>query len=149
VSAGGPPLASLRLVAGGSAAAREAAIAAALAPGRRAAAILEGLPDGRSILLDALERAAALAPGAAPDAGCAAPAAALPDILHLAPACLCCAGNLVLRVSLNRVLRRRPEQLFIGLADPAHLEQLRLWLSSAPYDSLLHIGADLAPLDQA
>jgi hypothetical protein len=149
VSAGGRPPTSLRLVAGGSAAAREAAIAAALAPGQRAAAILEGLPDGRSILRDALERAAAGAPGAAAAATPAAVPAEHSDVLHLAPACLCCAGNLVLRVSLNRVLRRRPEQLFIGLADPAHLDQLRLWLSSAPYDRLLHIGADLAPLDQA
>lgn len=134
MSAGGAPLTSLRLIAGGRVGAREAAIAAALAAGKSAAVILEGMPDGQSTLRDALEQTAPQ---------CA------PVLLHLAPGCLCCAGNLVLRVSLNRVLRRRPEQLFIGLADPAHLEQLRLWLSSAPYDSLLHIGADLAPLDGA
>jgi hypothetical protein len=113
---------ALTLVAGGRAGEREAAIAAALVPGMAVAVILEGLPDGNATLAGEL-------PGA-------------PHIVRIAPGCLCCAGNMILRVSLNRLLRRRPARLFISLADSAHLEQLRSWLSRAPYDDLLRLETD-------
>lgn len=58
-------------------------------------------------------------------------------VTRIAPGCLCCDGNLVLRVTLNRLLRQRPRRLFIGLASSEHLDQLRSWLQSAPYDQLL------------
>ena len=117
------PLSRVRatLVPGATAAAREALIAASLPPGRRCAVILEGLPDGRT----------ALSPS---------------DIVHvhrIAPACLCCTGNLVLRVTLNRILRLRPERLFIGVASVEHLDQLRSWLRDPPYDQLLELTPDL------
>ncbi|MDC8760626.1 GTP-binding protein [Janthinobacterium fluminis] len=112
------------LVVGGRAGAREAAIAAALAGASAdGAAILEGLPDGMSTLA-----------GEGPDA---------PRVLRIAPGCLCCAGNLVLRVTLNRLLRRPPAQLFISLADASHAGRLRLWLAGPPYDALLALGADI------
>jgi hypothetical protein len=78
------------LVTGPSAQAREAAIAAALdaAPGKTAI-ILEGLAPGSSPL-DSLSDHL--------------------DPARIAPGCLCCAGNLVLRVTLNRLLRQRPER---------------------------------------
>lgn len=107
------------LVAGGRAGAREAAIAAALTPGVASAVILEGLADGLATL-----------DGAALGA---------PRIARIAPGCLCCTGNLVLRVTLNRLLRDRPAHLFIGLADAAHADALRQWLSAAPYDRLLSL----------
>ncbi|WP_035788763.1 hypothetical protein [Janthinobacterium sp. CG3] len=116
------------LVTGAGAREREAAIAAALHAGADGAAILEGLADGNSALADLLERA---------------PAAAAPRVLRIAPGCLCCTGNLVLRVTLNRLLRRPPAQLFISLANAEHLGQLRQWLTSPPYDALLTLGADL------
>ncbi|HEV7814815.1 MAG TPA: GTPase [Janthinobacterium sp.] len=119
------------LVVGGSAGGREAAIAAALVPGLASAAILEGLSDGNSALADLAELTK----------GGAAPAV---QVMRIAPGCLCCAGNVILRVTLNRLLRHPPEQLFISLADASHLETLRLWLSSAPYDQLLDLGADIA-----
>lgn len=110
------------LVIGPSASRREAAISAALAAGipRRNAVILEGMPDGNPML----------------DAS--------PSLLlsRIAPGCLCCAGNLVMRVTLNRLLRQRPAHLYIGVASGTHLEQLRSWLSSAPYDQLLVAGPD-------
>jgi hypothetical protein len=114
------------LVTGPSAAAREAAIADALghpATPRSdgAAVILEGLPDGNSTL----EHSDKLL------------------ISRIAPGCLCCAGNLVMRVTLNRLLRQRPARLFIGVAATTHLDQLRSWLSSAPYDQLLALLPDL------
>jgi hypothetical protein len=114
------------LVIGASAAAREAAIAAALedpATPRSdgAAVILEGLPSGSS----PLENSDKLL------------------ISRIAPGCLCCAGNLVMRVTLNRLLRQRPARLFIGVAATTHLDQLRSWLSSAPYDQLLALLPEL------
>ncbi len=109
------------LVTGASAAAREAAIAAQLAAlptssdAAFSAVILEGLPSGSSPL------------DTSPSV----------RLVRLAVGCPCCAGNLVLRVTLNRLLRQRPERLFIGLASSEHLDQLRSWLQQPPYDQLL------------
>lgn len=111
------------LVSGARAGQREAAIAAALTPGVAAAVVLEGLADANSPLADA------------------DPAV---RVLRIAPGCLCCAGNLVLRVTLNRLLRRPPAQLFISLANADHLGQLRAMLSSQPYGDLLALEPDLA-----
>ena len=108
---------AVTLVTGASAASREGAIAAT-AP-LDAAILLEGLPSGHTILPDAF------------------------DATRIAPGCLCCTGNLVLRVTLNRILRRRPTRLFIGLASTEHLDQLRSWLSAPPYDQLLALTPDL------
>ena len=113
------------LVTGPGAAAREAAIGASLATtgqGGIAAVILEGLADPRSILTSS----------------------ACVDLHRIAPGCVCCTGNLVLRVTLNRVLRRRPERLYIGLASTEHLDQLRSWLQQPPYDQLLELTPDLS-----
>jgi G3E family GTPase len=66
-----------------------------------------------------------------------------PSVARIAPGCLCCTGNLVLRVTLNRLLRRRPSRIFIGVADSEHLDQLRSWLQSEPYDQLLRLTSDL------
>jgi hypothetical protein len=118
----------LTLVTGASARAREAAIAASLSDlhdlheGATQAIILEGLASGTSPLDD-------LPAGSA--------------VARIAPGCLCCTGNLVLRVTLNRLLRRRPSRIFIGVADSEHLDQLRSWLQSEPYDQLLRLTSDL------
>ena len=121
------PVTLVTLVTGTSAAQRERTIGAALGtsgapPGAELAStvcavILEGLPDGQSVL------------------------EASPTLLisRIAPGCLCCTGNLVLRVTLNRILRGRPARLFIGLASIDHLDQLRSWLQQSPYDQLLQL----------
>ena len=115
----------LTLVTGAGAATREAAIAARLSDLHEdgtQAIILEGLASGNSPLDD------------------------LPPeqtVARIAPGCLCCTGNLVLRVTLNRLLRRRPRRIFIGVADSEHLDQLRSWLQSEPYDQLLRLTSDL------
>jgi hypothetical protein len=44
---------------------------------------------------------------------------------------------------LNRLLRQRPRRIFIGVADSEHLDQLRSWLQSEPYDQLLRLTSDL------
>lgn len=115
------------LVTGASAAARESAIAAALEPGQDTAIILEGLADGASRLVYDESDGSAWRP----------------HIVRIAPGCLCCAGNLVLRVTLNRLLRRPPAQLFISLADATHVDRLRAMLVTAPYDGLLRLGPQL------
>ena len=115
------------LVTGATAAARENAIAAALVPGQSTAIILEGMADGNSRLVyDESD-----------------PTAWQPQVLRIAPGCLCCAGNLVLRVTLNRLLRRPPAQLFISLADATHVDRLRTMLATAPYDALLRLEPEL------
>jgi G3E family GTPase len=105
---------------------REAAIARALGDPATprsdgVAVILEGISDGSPVL----ENSDKLL------------------ISRIAPGCLCCAGNLVMRVTLNRLLRQQPARLFIGVAGTAHLDQLRSWLSGAPYDQLLALTPDL------
>ncbi|GAB3471565.1 hypothetical protein GCM10027321_43610 [Massilia terrae] len=115
------PRVATTLVTGASPGAREQAIAQLLHQnGAFSAVILEGLPDGRPLLEPS------------------------PSLLieRISPGCLCCTGNLVLRVTLNRLLRRAPERLYIGVADAGHLSQLRSWLAAAPYDQLL----ELAPI---
>jgi len=115
------------LVTGPGARAREQAILTVLQADANVnaaapAIILEGLPSGVSPL-DTLTPP--------------------PRLERIAPGCLCCTGNLVLRVTLNRMLRQRPERLFIGLARGEHLDQLRSWLQSGPYDQLLTLTPDL------
>jgi hypothetical protein len=114
------------LVTGPSAHAREQAIHAELSHPQQnllTAIILEGLAPGSSPL-DGRDSSSVL-------------------IARIAPGCLCCTGNLVLRVTLNRLLRQRPERLFIGVARSEHLDQLRSWLQSEPYDQLLRLTDDL------
>jgi G3E family GTPase len=115
----------LTLVTGDSARAREAAIAHQLSDMHdegTQAIILEGLASGTSPL-------DGLPPGH--------------TVARIAPGCLCCTGNLVLRVTLNRLLRQRPRRIFIGVADSEHLDQLRSWLQSEPYDQLLRLTSEL------
>lgn len=131
-----PALATL--VAGGRAGQREAAIAAALLPGQSCAVILEGLADGNSVLANLADLAAA-----SDSTELAPPGATIPQLLRIAPGCLCCAGNLVLRVTLNRLLRQPPQRIFISLADATHIDTLRAWLQAPPYDAHLALGPDL------
>lgn len=110
------------LVTGASPALREAAIRSAMAPDSRAAIILEGIPDVNSGLNNDTPHL---------------------QIARIAPGCLCCTGNLTMRVTLNRLLRGKPEQLYIGMATASHIEQLRAFLSAPPYDNLLTLTKDL------
>jgi len=111
------------LVTGPRPGAREAAIAAHLTPGVASVIILEGLSDGSSALV--------FEDGDGP------------PIHRIAPGCLHCSGNLILRVTLNRVLRFPPARLYISLATSTHIEQLRNWLTDPPYGELLSLQPDL------
>ena len=120
-----PSRATVTLVTGASPQAREQAIFAALASrsqeGGKVAVILEGLADASSPLT---------------------PHSHL-SVSRIAGGCLCCAGNLVLRVTLNRLLRHHPDRVLIGVGSSDHLDQLRSWLESSPYDQLLALAPDL------
>lgn len=113
----------LTIVSGGSYLQREAAIAAAItqiaasANTASNAVILEGLPDGNQILQ----------------------ADSSLHIQRIAPGCICCIGNLVLRVTLNRILKQPPTRLYLGIANASHLDQLIDFLQQAPYRELLKL----------
>jgi hypothetical protein len=109
------------LVIGVQAAAREAAIAAAIDSAMPTAVILEGLAPGVSHLV---------------------PTSTL-QIIRIAPGCMCCVGNLTLRVTLNRLLRKPPARLFIALATNTHLPQIRHFLTEEPYDAFLTLTDDI------
>jgi len=118
---------TLALVTGNTAASREAAIVQRFDPNISSAFILEGLSSG-SGALEAL----------AEDAGF--------PLVRVAPACMCCIGNLTLSVHLNRLLRQhRPTSLYLAVASTEHIERLRAFLESTSYAGLL----SLAPIIQA
>ncbi|MEO6921424.1 MAG: GTPase [Collimonas sp.] len=119
----------ITLVCGRSAGVREAAIWSALqeefvrsGSHLSTALILEGLADGK------------LAPETMPPAL---------EIKRIAPGCFCCIGNLTLRVTLNRLLRKPPQRLYLSIADSSHLQQIRAFLSQPPYDAYLAMTPDL------
>lgn len=112
------------LVTGTRSADREAAIFATLDPAMATGLILEGLPSGN------------------------APLDTLPDryavyIARIAPGCVCCTGNLTMRVTLDRMLRRTPARLYISVASTLHLAQTREFLSAPPYEQLLTLTQEL------
>ena len=138
--------AATSLVTGSTAAAREGAIAAALAVPFDAASASSASVSGLAADRAASPASRLPAPAIPFDAvileglGVAStPLESGPglQVMRIAPGCLCCDGNLVLRVTLNRLLRQRPRRLFIGLASSEHLDQLRSWLAAPPYDQLL------------
>lgn len=112
------------LVTGVSASAREAAIAALLDTQWSTALILEGLPDGTDSFVK-FDHVANL------------------QIKRIAPGCVCCIGNLTLRVTLNRILRNPPTRLYLSLAAADHIEEVRRFLTRAPYDALLTFTDDV------
>jgi hypothetical protein len=50
---------------------------------------------------------------------------------------------LILRVTLNRLLRQPPAHLYVSLATSEHLEQIRAAFSQPPYDKLLQFTKDI------
>lgn len=119
------------LVLGGRAANRESTIHSRIDATQDTAIILEGLPDGHSALDDL--------PATAP----------LLKIARIAPGCMHCTGSLIMRVTLNRILRDKPARLYISVANTEHLEQLRLSLTQAPYDAWLKLTDDIDCTAQA
>ena len=124
------PITLVSLVTGASAHAREAAIWSASetdsVSGQYAnttiGVILEGLPDGKS----------------GPD-----PENPNLHIKRITPGCLCCVGNLTLRVTLNRLLRKHPSRLYISIADTTHLDKIHEILAAPPYDEWLTLSDDI------
>lgn len=113
------------LVAGGRYRQRQAAIAARLDAGVNSAVIFEGMDQGGATGID---------PAIFP------PGSANLRITTIAVGCPCCDGGMVMRVTLNRMLQRRPAQLFISLADAAHLAHLQAYLAAPPYADLVTLA---------
>jgi G3E family GTPase len=114
----------LTLVSGGSYAQREAAIAASLLNfpiSETIAVILEGLPDGANVLSETASL----------------------RLHRIAPGCMCCIGNLAMRVTLNRIFRYPPSYLFVSLASAEHLEKIELFLQQPAYSKVLQLNQNL------
>ena len=116
------------LVIGARASAREAAIARMVDPSVPTALILEGLADGGGILESLVSPKV--------------------HLVRIAPGCPCCIGNLTMRVHLNRILRHPPAQLYLSLANSAHMDKVRDFLTQVPYDTLLTL-TDVIDCDAA
>lgn len=112
----------LILVAGSSYSQRETWICNQLSASSKSAILLEGLPSGEQVLPSGPSQGIILE--------------------RIASGCFCCAGNMVLRVVLNRLIRQRPEQIFIAISQPEHLPSLRDFLSSVNYAELLALETD-------
>lgn len=107
-------------VAGSSYEEREAWIATAIsqqASARTCGVLLEGLPCGSF------------------------PLESEPHVVveRIAPGCFCCIGNLVMRVTLNRMVRQEFHTLYIAINDAEHLAALQASLSSEAYLQRLQI----------
>ena len=112
------------LVFGGNQAARERAIAAAIASDISSAAIIEGMPSGESALDDKTQESDL-------------------ELFRVAAGCPCCSGNLTIRVTLNRALKRRPARLYLSLSNAAHKSQVLDFLQEPQYLALLKIGPEI------
>lgn len=112
------------LVFGGSHAARERAIAAAIEPELSSSAIIEGMPSGEAALED-LQQDTDL------------------EVFRVVAGCPCCSGNLTIRVTLNRALKRRPQRLYLSLSNAGHKSQVVNFLQEPQYRALLEIGPDI------
>lgn len=86
--------------------------------------IIEGLPDG-SGLLETLAASGQL------------------QLHRIAPGCPCCMGNLTVRVTLNRLLRQTPKQIYLAIADATHLPAIREFLQDAQYREHLTLGPEI------
>lgn len=112
------------LVYGGDSSAREQAIATRFDANCSTVVIAEGIA-GPGASLHSLEAQQQL------------------QIFRIAPGCPCCSGNLTMRVTLNRALRKPPQRLYLSLASAGHLPQIRSFLQEAQYQSLLSLCEEL------
>lgn len=64
-------------------------------------------------------------------------------IERIAPGCICCIGNLVLRVTLTRLLRIKPRYLYLAMNDREHLHKLKEYLQQDAFNGLLQLGQEI------
>jgi G3E family GTPase len=107
-----------RLIYGLTSIERENKIAVMLEPNSINAVIIEGIANGNSKLGEIDQNDNLI-------------------IQRIAPGCPCCIGNLTMRVTLNRLLRKSPHHLYISLASNEHLPTIREFLQTAQYKDLL------------
>jgi G3E family GTPase len=62
-------------------------------------------------------------------------------LARLAPGCVCCVGQVPLRVTLTRVVRaHRPDDLLLLLATPHHLPRVRALLADGSLGVRFEVG---------
>lgn len=114
----------LTLVYGRSSMQREQAIASRLNRNLQNVVIAEGLASGSAALANLAEEK-------------------IIELIRIAPGCLCCTGNLTMQVTLNRVLRVRPQAIFLSLSSNEHLPGIRKFLQNSQYINLLCLTEDI------
>jgi G3E family GTPase len=82
----------------------------------KSAILIEGLSDGKS-LLESNDQTI---------------------VARIASGCLCCSNNMIMRIYLNRLIRQKPQHLFLSLSTDTHLDQIRQFLSTPDYAE--HVG---------
>ncbi|GAC1407655.1 MAG: hypothetical protein NVSMB6_05680 [Burkholderiaceae bacterium] len=113
------------LVSGGTAADREAAIAACVNPRTLTYVLLEGGHGSEHPLANAVNW-----PNVRVDT--------------IAAGCPCCNAGMVMRVTVDRILRRRPTQMFISLAQFTQVQHLQKYLSATPYAALVYLSPPIS-----
>jgi hypothetical protein len=107
----------ITLVVGATGLQREQKIAGQIArqPRGKSAVLIEGLSSGQP-LLESLEPII---------------------VMRIAPGCLCCSNQLIMRTYLHRMIQQRPDHLYLSLANHEHLDQIQLALQSESYINIL------------
>jgi len=60
-------------------------------------------------------------------------------VVRLAAGCVCCVGQLPLRVTLTRAVRQRPDAILLLLADDQHQSQVRQMLQTNEWSGALYL----------
>ena len=60
-------------------------------------------------------------------------------VVRLAAGCVCCVGQLPLRVTLTRAVRQRPDAILLLLASHQHQSQVRQLLQTNAWSGALHL----------
>ncbi|MBI3711384.1 MAG: hypothetical protein HY253_00240 [Burkholderiales bacterium] len=108
----------VQLLAGSIYQAREAWINTAIATlpsGTKVGVLLEGLPTGSPLLHTSSHLL----------------------VERIAPGCFCCIGQLAMKVTLHRLMRRQLDYLFIAINDINHIHELHLFLQTEQYSQRL------------
>lgn len=72
------------------------------------------------------------------------------DVTEAEPGCVCCVGQVGLRVALTRLLRAsRPERLYVELAEPAHLGSALNTLGNPWLAPVIHVDSVIGIADAA
>lgn len=61
-------------------------------------------------------------------------------VTRIAPGCVCCSNQMVMRTYLHRLIRQQPDHLYLSLADHTHLNNVRNALQRDGYENVLTLS---------